>query len=532
MKIVLRVSISLLTAIFSAILLYSSFPPYHFSFLAWVVLVPLFIYYDFARYTGAFLTSLTAGTLFCALYIKWLNVVPAFPLVGYLFISIYTGLYFGLFGFLYCFIRKRTKWPLILVAPVLWVSIEYLRSNLFFLAIPLGLVGHSQYSNIPLIQIASITSVYGISFLIVMVNAAISESLVFLNNKKAISITNKFNKQEVFTSIAITIMVVTFVYLWGIYQIDLHGKNKDYILNVSLIQGNIPQYKKWDQDFRKEILSHYGDLTLKASQEQPDLIIWPETATPGYLRSDPLVYSTVYETVKKTGIPLLLGSASNTKIKRDEKKIYRLLNSAFLLDDRGRVIDAYNKTRLLPFGEYLPLEDKIAWPQWLVPENGVFVPGRSHTVFNLSDRRFGVVICWESLFPDLFRKFVLKGSQFMVNLTNEAWFGKTSASQQFLSMSVFRAVENRVSLLRCANSGITSIIDPLGRIQGKVSDQKGNDIMVSGILTTQVPKPLGQTFYTKHGDIFAIICTILSIVFIISALLPLRVRNILRISED
>jgi apolipoprotein N-acyltransferase len=523
--------ISIVIALVSAILHYSIFPPYNFSFFAWVVLVPLLMYCTFARYTEVFLTSLTAGTLFCALYIKWLNVVPAFPLAGYLFISIYTGLFFGIFGLLYCLVQKRTKWPVVLVAPVLWVALEYVRSNLSFLAIPLGLVAHSQYRNIPMIQIASITSVYGISFLILMVNTALSEGLLFLIKKKTNSITSKITKQKVFISAAITITALIVVCFWGTYQVNLNGKNNGYILNVALIQGNIPQYKKWDQQFREEILARYRDLTMKASLENPDLIIWPETATPGYLRTDPLVYSTVYGTVKQTGIPVLLGSASNTKLKRGETKIYRLVNSAFLIDGRGRVIAAYNKMRLLPFGEYLPLEDKIMWPRWLVPENGVFVPGRSHTVFHLSDFRFGVVICWESLFPNVFRTFVLQGSQFMVNLTNEAWFGKTSASQLFLSMSVFRAVENRVTLLRCANSGITSMVDPLGRIRGKVADEKGNEIMVTGILTTHVPRPLGQTFYTRHGDIFAILCAILSVVFIISALLPLGVRKMLRISE-
>ena len=532
MKYFLRIFISILIAIFNALLLYACFPPYQVSFLAWIALVPLFTFLNFARYVEAFSMSFLMGMTFCAFYAQWLNMVPDFPIIAFVSVCLYTGIYFGLFGLFFTFIIRRSRCPKIIVAPVLWVSIEYLRSNLSFLAIPVGLIGHSQYDNIPIIQIASVTSVYGISFIIVLINSAITEIFLRIFSTKLLISLKRPSSSIAIVSIATAIVTVLAVYLWGKHQINVYGKNTKGILTVSLIQGNIPQNEKWDDRFRKNILDHYGELTIKASQENPDLIIWPETATPGYLKNDLLVYLSVSDVIKKTGIPLLLGSASNSKIKREGMKSYRLANTAFLLNGNGKIVSAYNKMRLLPFGEYLPLEDKFPWPKWLVPDNGMFIPGIFHTVFEISNIKFGVVICWENLFPDLVRKFVIKGSHFMVNLSNEAWFGKTAVSNQIMAISVFRAVENRVALLRCANTGITGLIDPFGRIQGKVTDKKGNDIMVTGILTVTVPEPSNPTFYTRNGDVFAIGCTLIALIFIVSATLPLRMRKYLKITGD
>jgi apolipoprotein N-acyltransferase len=177
-----------------------------------------------------------------------------------------------------------------------------------------------------------------------------------------------------------------------------------------------------------------------------------------------------------------------------------------LLNGQGEIISSYDKMRLLPFGEYLPLEGQFSWPRWLAPQHGNFIAGTVPTVFELPQGRFGVVICWENLFSGVFRQFVTAGAQFMVNLTNESWFDKTAHSKQILSMSVFRAVEHRIALLRVANTGITCLIDPLGRVQARVKDAEGQDQMVAGILTVAVPAPLGPTFYTRYGDVFAYVC--------------------------
>jgi apolipoprotein N-acyltransferase len=472
------------------------------------------------------------GLVFVFFYIQWVNAVPKVPYVAFLTIVFYSGLYFGVFGLLYAFIVRRTRWPKVFVTPILWVAIEYLRSNLSFLAIPLGLLGHSQYNNIPIIQIASFTSVYGVSFLVVLVNISLAEGIVFaLSHWRKIN-DHKYSAGKVVFPLATTSAIVLIILLWGSYEVRSLDNNRKTILTTSLIQGNIPQDEKWDANFRKKIIDRYQDLTLKASQGNTDLIIWPETATPGYIQYDLKVYLFVRDLVRETGIPILLGSSSQAKVIRGEKKKYKPVNSAFLVDETGRIVLGYNKIKLLPFAEYLPFEEWFPWPRWLVPGHDNYMAGKYPTIFSLPKGRFGVVICWENLFPDLFRRFVDKGAQFMVNLTNEAWFGKTAASQQLLTISVFRAVENRVSLLRAANTGISSLIDPMGRIKARVMDEKGNDIFVTGILTVPVPEPMGPTFYTKHGDVFAKVCTIAVVFFIISALLPVRILQSLKISRS
>jgi apolipoprotein N-acyltransferase len=472
------------------------------------------------------------GLVFWSLHVYWLNVVPGLPVAAFLAIVFYCSLFFGIFGFFYTMIIRRTRWPRVLVAPVLWVAIEFMRYNLSFFSVPWGLIGHSQHDNIEIIQIASFTSVYGVSFLILLVNAAIAEGFLWLLNRRKGIIIPLPPAKIVLSYILGTFVIVFIIHLWGEHQVKTLGTNTKSLLTASLIQGNIPQDEKWDYRFCKMIIERYSELTLKASRENPDIIIWPEASTPGYLSNDPFVYMSVRDIIRETGIPLLFGSASYGKTGQGGHKIYKHVNTAFLMGNNGRVLSDYNKIILVPFWEFLPLEGKFPWPQWLVPKHGSELSGRDINVFEVPKGKFGVTICWENLFPHLVRKFVNRGSQFMVNLTNEAMFGKTVASQQIMSMAVFRAVENRVALLRCTNTGITSLVDPLGRVVQKVTDEKGNDIMVTGLLTVSVPEPAGPTFYTKHGDLFASTCATAALLFSFSAILPLRTRKFFRLSKE
>jgi apolipoprotein N-acyltransferase len=174
----------------------------------------------------------------------------------------------------------------------------------------------------------------------------------------------------------------------------------------------------------------------------------------------------------------------------------------------------HHKIRLLPFAEHLPYRDVFPWPARLVAKAGPYIPGEEYTLLPLQGRRFGVLICWESIFPDLVRRFVKGGADFMVNIANEAWFGKTAAPYQFVAMNVFRAVENRITIVRSANTGISCFIDPYGRILGRVTNH-GTDIFVEGYHTQEIPLLHQHTFYTHYGDIFVY----LNIVTAISMLL-------------
>ena len=510
-------------AALSGVLLYFSLPSFDLSFVAWIALVPLLVALRQGSYREAFLLGMLAAAVAYGLHVRWALDLGDLPFVSFLLIILYASLYVGVFGVFYLAQVRRCSWPAPLAAALLWVALEFIRSNLSFLAWPFALLGYSQYQTPAILQLASVTGVYGISFLIVLVNEAIAEAALWASARRTAVPT--LQKSGLIVSGAVIAAVVLVVLLWGSQRANLAGTAKT-ILTVSLVQGNIPQKEKWDAGFRKKIEGRYRELTLKASQDRPDLIIWPESATPGYLRGrDPSVYRAVKELVGETGTPLLVGSASHAKIHRAERREYRLRNSVFLLDSGGKIVSGYDKMRLLPFGEYLPLEGRFPWPRWIVPDNGTFTAGNSATVFELLGRRFGVVICWEIFFPNLFRTFVNANVDFMVNPTNEAWFDP-EASRQFLSMSVFRAVENGVTLLRAANTGITSLIDPLGNVRDRVRDGAGNDIMVAGVLTVSVPPPIGPTFYTRYGDLFAVACMALSAVFLITAIRPGNMRRL------
>jgi apolipoprotein N-acyltransferase len=531
MKNLWKYLLAYLSAILSGVLLYTSFPPIGISLIAWVGLVPILFSLNFIGYLHAFPVGFLMGAVLYILYMNWLNVVATFTGAAFFMMALYAGFFFGLFGILYTFITMRTKFPKVIVAPVLWVVIEYVRSNLFFLAIPLGLLAHSQYEEIPLIQIASFTSVYGITFIVVLVNAALTESIIYTVNRiRSINGKQQASPLPAVFSMTGAFLTVSLIYFWGYHQVQDTGNKTKMLLSVSLIQGNIPQHEKWNPQFRQKVMQQYSKLTMQASKENPDLIIWPETAIPGYLADEQSLALYVKNLSRTINTPLLVGSSSFAKMEKGGWKFRQDKNCAFLIDEQGNIINSYTKMRLLPFGEYLPLAGKFSWPRWLVPEYGSFIPGTTPTVFETRHGKFGVVICWENLFPDLFRTFVIRGSEFMVNLTNEAWFKKTVASELFLKMSVFRAVENRVTLLRCANTGISSLIDPFGRIKDRIRDAHGNDIMVEGTLTIRVPESKGQTFYTRNGDAFAVFCSLIGGFIFLLSLLPLRVRRQLRLT--
>jgi apolipoprotein N-acyltransferase len=211
----------------------------------------------------------------------------------------------------------------------------------------------------------------------------------------------------------------------------------------------------------------------------------------------------VINIAKKAGTNLLLGSAQHQKFESKGTRKLKLSNSAYLLNPIPEIpeIRRYDKVRLFPFGEYLPYKETLPWFLIKVEDSYSYAPGKEFTVFKLPAFRFGVTICWENVFPDLFRKFVKAGAQVMINITNEAWFGRSAAPYQLLAISVFRAVENRVYVVRCANTGVSCIIDPYGKIVNRVKDERGQDIFVRGVMTGWVIPMDSKTLYTQYGDL-------------------------------
>lgn len=492
----------------SGILLASAFPRFDLGPLAFFALAPLFFALYGEKPQKAFWTGLLTGCIFYLLSLSWITHTmtvygglpwPVSALVLFA-LALYLSLYFALFAFFFAKAQDRSGLFQATFAASLWTALEYLRTYLLT-GFPWNLLGYSQYRNLPLIQITAYTGVYGVSFLIVFVNASIAYAL-----------RPPFWRREALPSLLISVLLLlsAFGSSWAV----LPWQSKGGELKVSLLQGNIDQGVKWDQAHQAATLETYRRLTLEAAKEDPALIVWPETATPFFLRGHPLG-GQVFRTAQEAGAFLLIGSPDwdgdlPAALERKAGERQRYFNSAFLVSPEGLVIDKYDKIHMVPFGEYVPLKQILFFVQRMAYGIGDFSGGNRYTAFSLPIGRFSVMICYEAIFPDQVRRFVLGGADFLVNITNDAWFGLSSAPYQHLAMAAFRAVENRVYLIRSANTGISAIVDPQGRIV------EATDLFVRVVLNGTIHLRAGETFYTHYGDLFALACVAFSLATILS----------------
>jgi apolipoprotein N-acyltransferase len=266
-------------------------------------------------------------------------------------------------------------------------------------------------------------------------------------------------------------------------------------LRVGLLQGNIDQSRKWDRDFQATTLTIYEALARRAAADRPSLIVWPETAVPFFLRREPELGGRVHRLVAEIGIPMLIGSP-------DVGADRRLYNTAFLLDGGGVVRGRYDKRHLVPFGEYVPLQPLLFFLDKLVVGIGDFGRGRDAALLPLGSARFGVTICYEVIFPAEVREFARAGAQFLVNITNDAWFGESGAPYQHLAMAAMRAVENGMYLVRAANTGITAVVAPSGEIR------EASRLFTRDAVVAPIRLRAGETPYARHGDILAWACVL------------------------
>ncbi len=450
----------MIPAIVSAILLILAFPNFNLSYLAFVGFVPLFLVIRSKKPKEAFWISYLCGFLFYLVTLYWLYHVTIF---GLIIVCLYLALYFGIFGLLFNRFAFFTLHPSpltgLLIA-IIWIILEYLQAHLFT-GFGWALLGYSQYKNLALIQIADFSGVYGVSFIIMMVNVGIY----------------RFFKRSL-KEIVIAGMVLAAAIGYGKIGEDKGGQGKE--ITVSIVQANIPQEMKWDPAAKDEILERYANLTRLAAFEDPDLIIWPETSFPGFFGINKETQE-VLDLARKVDTPLLIGA--NTSEGLDS------FNSAVLISERGKVVDRYDKIHLVPYGEYVPFSDKIPFLHRLVlGELGEFTPGKEYKAFSLqpspftNEVKFATLICFEDIFPKISKKLVQNGAEFLVVITNDAWYGKSGAPYQHAAASVFRAIENRVPIVRCANTGYSCFIDPRGRIYDSIED-----IFVSKHKTSTIP---------------------------------------------
>lgn len=512
-----RIILVILGALVSGFLLVLSFPKFDHAWLVWISLVPFLLSLANSGPGLGFILSFLCGFIFFPGVFSWILEIPGYRLFHHAVLGTYLSLYFAFFGLAFSLVATRwSKGAALLGAPFFWVALEYTRANLGFMALPWAFLGHSQHQYLPIVQVSSLTGAYGVSFLIVLMNAAITGLAIKLSEKrKSVDFFEKSTLSGRGTTGLVSAAVgLTAISLWyGNISLSkpLEGKS----IKISVLQGNIEQSKKWDRKYADFIIQKYLDLSRKAADEEPLLIAWPEASTPGFILRNMSQLNMLNQLIKETKTFYLIGSAEYPKLDGRGRRSQGIGNTAIFFSPDAKVLNQYVKIWLVPFREYIPYVDTVPWPAFVVPQGARFYEkqGSEFTLFDLEGSRFGVVICWEGLFPGLFRQFVKKGASFIVNITNEAAFGDQAFPYQFLAISIFRAVENRVFLVRAANTGISCFIDPYGRITARL-EKDGRDIFIDGHLSSQVLVSQGKTFYTQYGDLFAYICFTVSILVI------------------
>jgi apolipoprotein N-acyltransferase len=466
-----------------------AFPKTSWSALAWIWLVPTLASGAMRPGRPALLDGWLAGTVFYVVLLRWLDhtflhysTIP-WPLTWLPIVALaaYCGLYVGGVASAVAWLRGRLgAGPALALTPALWVVGEWLRGWLMG-GFPWGLLGYSQASQLPVIQIAELGGVYAVSFLIVAVNAALA-GLLALGPRRAWP----------GATAAMLLLVATLVF--GLHAIGRTSAGSAGSVEVAVIQPSIEQTIKWDPARHAQILDIYEQLTREAARTRPAVVLWPETATTIFLRGDPVLLERLRRLSEEVGTPILVGS-----IDRRDRPREQFLNSAFLLTGQG-ITAKYDKIHLVPFGEYVPLASLLGFVKGWAEFISEFGTGDTETVFPLPGAPFGTVICYEVIFPELFRGFVVHGATFMANITNDAWFGETSGPWQHLGMLPLRAVEHRVAIARAANTGVSAFVEPTGRI-GPVLP-----LLERGVLHRRIPRRDRLTLYTRFGDWLVYAC--------------------------
>ena len=501
----------------SAWLMTRAYPDHDLEALAWIGMTPILLRLPDWSTRQALGWAWAWGLLFYTTNIFWL-----FPVAGAanaLLIAVYA------FFTAVCLtgIREVLRWRAPLgwaVAPSMWVALEYFKAELPIFAFPWCLLGNSQYLNVPAIQVCSLTGVYGLGFLILATNCC----LAFWSRHYLIG-SRRSLRGPLFGTGALVIGLVA-IYAWGAMRARAAADGR--AVRVGLLQGNYDHVHKWSGRSLDEILYTYARLSARAAKEKPDLIVWPETAIPTQLFGhNSMAEAMVYAATKAANTYSLVGSLK-APITPGAEESY---NNAFLFGPKGkRLPQDYAKRHLVPFGEYVPLNKIFFFVDIVSAGATIFLPGENATLFEIPTRssenlKFGVLICYESIFPQMAREYVRKGADLLVVITNDAWYGATAMPYQHAAMAALRAVESGIPMVRSANTGLTCWADARGRIRGILQSDHGQALFLEGHLTAEPQLENLDTFYSRHGDLFSHACIIVTILALGMAVVGKRRRR-------
>ena len=443
-------------------LLALSFPPYGHPAVAFVALVPLLV--ALSGWNGrsgvlpgvstrrGFTLGLIAGFIHYAGTVYWtgatVSTFGGLPVFVATFVAgllaLYMAAYIAVFGAITATLVRRFHVSGLWLAPCAWVTMEYLRGILIggFPWIPLG---NTMVTLLPIAQLASVVGVYGLSIFVALLNTGFTVTALADGRRRLIALGS-------------TLALIAMVSIWGGMRLSSNALTSGPSITVGLIQGNIAQTDKWNPARAGMILDRYLQLTQQAAQKGAQFIIWPESSTPFYFDDDP-AGNIVRAMTRSLGKPLLLGSDETEAGEKPHS-----YNSAFMLDTAGATAAVYRKIHLVPFGEYVPFQRLLFFVGPLVEAVSAFSPGTRVTMLPVDGHMVSTAICYEVTYPSLAREAVRQGSEMLTTITNDAWYGESSAAFQHFEMAMMRAIEQGRYLVRSANTGISGIVDPYGRV--------------------------------------------------------------------
>lgn len=488
----------------SGLLFFLCLPAPNQGWLAWIVLVPLVWACQGATFRQALVVGLVYGITSQLLIFSWIFHVPQFHWYHACILAFYLGLYPAIWCCALALLHQ-SRFYLLIIAPAFWVALDYLRAHAGFLAFSWGSMAYTQHENLPILQIMSLTGEYGLTFLILAMNIATYTLL-----------SRKYIRPIIFV-----LTSTIFLWSWGTYILRSAPENAK-VANIAVVQPGILLSERETQVGLEDTLQRLETLTRCASQHQPELILWPETAVRDFPKDTNQTHR-IQKLVGEIQIPLMFGASEYEKYAlppdvhiEQPVGIYGTLayNSAFLLYP-DTFAKPYRKQRLVPFAEYLPWQPWCKWPRWIIDKSYHIIPGTDPEFMVLdSGLVIAPIICWENLFADTIRPLGQGGTDIIVQLTNNNHFGLSAASRQHNIASQFRAIENRIPIVVASNTGPSIIFDGQGRTLAAL-----DDLFQVDFIHALIPLEVESTLYTNRGDWFAWLCVCVSIPTLVWALI-------------
>jgi apolipoprotein N-acyltransferase len=488
-------------ALVSGALLALSFPRYGHPAFAWIALVPLLVALaqpvplapsERRRVEGplrAFLLGLTTGFVYFTGTLYWTGAVirtfggiplPA-AVLGVCLLALYQGFFPALFALIVSRLIARGGRAAILLSAAAWVATEFFRGVVLG-GFPWVLLGDSQVTVLPVAQLASVLGVYGVTALVAFINASIAYA-VLASGRSRVAV------------LAAAAAVLVGIGVWGAMRVaDGALTNTGTPMRVGLIQANIPQEDKWKSGEARRIFTTYVAMTRDAVARGAEFVIWPESATPFMFEQDPVGQETLRSLARELRVPILFGS--DQEVTRPQPALY---NAAFLVGADGTTAAVYRKIHLVPWGEFIPLKRLLFFVSPLVDSFTDFSPGTEMVMLPVGSHLLSTAICYEVVYPSLVRQAVLAGSQLLTTITNDAWYGYSSAPYQHFALASMRAIEQGRYLARAANTGISGVVDPYGRIV------RQSGIFEQAALVEPIRFLTVRTIYSRIGDLIAYI---------------------------